>query len=127
MIGHADEVSGAHFLVELHERLGVELLGFPHRYEVYHAKLRGMAEALAMLAVLALVLLIHGPCIPVARLGYTLQSPMGPDAQFGVGKPLGSLIVGRERLPRRLEDSFFDIRGNCLCQDGDAHQRPQKC
>ena len=52
-----------------------------------------MPVVLAVEFALPLVLEIHVSGIPIALLGLALRTPMGPEAELGVLKPLGRLIL----------------------------------
>ena len=45
---------------------------------------------------------VHAACVPIAVFGFALRAPVGPDAEFGVAKPIGCLVVG-EGIPIRFE------------------------
>ena len=99
---HADEIVGAGLLVELHEAVRVPFLGLPQGDDVLVAKLRGMTVMFEVILVMAAALLIDAAGVPVAIHGHGLRAPVGPDAEFAVAKPLGTLIL-LERVHAWLE------------------------
>ena len=95
MHAHAHEVAGARGLVEGHEPVGVKLLRFPERDDVLVAKLGRVAVGFYVIVILSTfsALLIHLPCIPVADHRHALGTPVRPDTELGIAKPLRALVV----------------------------------
>jgi len=93
---HGEEVFCAGLLVQIHEVLGVPLVGGEEMDEVFVADFGLGAEALEVVLVLVGALDIHVAGIPVAVADGGLGTPVGPDAKLGVGEPVGR-GVGAER------------------------------
>jgi hypothetical protein len=93
MHAHAHEVFGARPFVKLHQVLGVEIGGFPEGAKVLKADLGRVAVMLHVVVVLAAALDAHVAGVPVTVLHRGLRAPMRPDAEFGVSKPLGNLVL----------------------------------
>ena len=107
---HADEILRPGLLVELHEAVGVPLLGLPERNDVLVAELRRMAVVLQVVLVMAAALVVHAAGVPVAVHRHGLRPPVRPDAELGVAEPVGALIL-LERLHRRLKGAVGDGDG----------------
>ena len=115
---HAHEVLGPGLLVELHQAIGIPLLGLPQGDDVLVAELRGVAVMLEVVLVVLAALLVHAAGVPVAVHGHGLRTPVGPDAELGVAEPVRTLVL-LERIHRRLErpvgnrrvDLIFAVRG----------------
>ncbi len=86
---HGEEVFGAGVLVEIHEVLGVPLVGGEEVDEVFVADFGLRAEALAVVLVLVGAFHVHVAGVPVAVADGGLRAPVGPDAELGVGEPVG--------------------------------------
>ena len=70
----------------------IPIFGFPLVHDVFEAELRGMAIFFAMELVDRTVELIHLLRVPIAHLGLTLRTPVGPESQFCIAIPIGMLI-----------------------------------
>ena len=112
---HADEVLSPGFLVELHEAIGIPLLGLPQRDDVLVAELGRVAVMLEVILVVAAALLVDAAGVPVAIHRHGLRTPVGPDAELGVAEPVRALVL-LERFHRGLEMSRGDgqLRGRWI-------------
>ena len=108
VIGQRGEVLCAGGDVEIHQLLGLPVLGLPHIVEFHEAELGGMAVGLDVEEVLAAALDVHVAGVPVALLGDALGGPVVPDAELGVAEPVGG-GAGDERLPGGLEWAGRDV------------------
>ena len=131
MHAHAAEIFRAGFLVELHQVVGIELVGLPGGDHVLESEFRGVAVGLHVIFVLPVALDVHVAGVPVAVLGGGLRSPMRPDAELGVAIPGGNLPV-LERFARALERAGRDLgnsRGSAReSQSGSgSHSKPMAC
>ena len=70
--------------------------------DVFEAELRRRAPVRDLIHILRMALDIHVPRIPIAILRLALWTPVRPDAELRIPKPVGRLIL-LERVPRRLE------------------------
>ncbi len=86
---HGEEVFRAGALVEIHQVVGVPLFGGEERDEVFVAGLGLGAEALEVVVVLRGAFDVHVAGVPVAVADGGLWTPVGPDAEFRVGEPVG--------------------------------------
>ena len=86
---HGEEVFCAGLLVEIHEVLGVPTVGGEEMDEVLVADLGLRAEALEVVVVLLGAFDVHVAGVPVAVADGGLRTPVGPDAELGVGEPVG--------------------------------------
>ena len=86
---HGEEVFGAGLLVEIHEVFGVPLVGGEEGDEVFVADLGLGAEAFEVVVVLVGAFDVHVAGVPVAVADGGLGTPVGPDAELGVGEPVG--------------------------------------
>ena len=102
MGAHADEVTGAGFLVERHQPLGVPFLGLPEGDNVLVAVGRGVAVGFEVVLVYLVSRQIQPPGIPISHHRHGLGSPVRPNTELRVPKPLRTMIIG-ERCHRRLE------------------------
>jgi hypothetical protein len=92
---HGEEVLCAGFDVEVHEVFGIPAGGFELGDEVFVADFGGVAVGLDVVVVLSGALHVHVAGVPVAVFDGGLRSPVGPDAELGVGEP-GREAIGLE-------------------------------
>ena len=118
MHAHRKEVLCAGLLVEAHQVVRVPLFGFPVSDQVFVADFGRVAVGFAMIEILFRTLDVHVTGVPVAIFNGRLRSPVGPDAELRIAKPLRNL-VGLKRLPGCLEGL---IPGRCLadCETGEG-------
>ena len=121
---HSHEVFRARLLVELHQVIGIELVGRPHLADVFVAELRGMAKARDVILILRAALNVDVARIPVAILRDRLRSPMRPDAKLGIAEPLRNL-VGLQRLGGSVERPLLDFR--TALREGLAREQERGC
>ncbi len=88
MHAHADEILRASLRVQIHQMLGIPLLGLERRDDVLVSHLRWMPVMLHMKFVCRIALDVHAARIPVARLGRRLRTPVRPDPELRVAEPL---------------------------------------
>ena len=112
---HSHEVLCARLLVEIHQMLGIELVGRPDLADILVAELRRMAESRDVILILLAALNINVARVPVAVLGSRLRSPMRPDAKLRVAEPFGNL-VRLQPLARPVEGPLLDFRNDVLRQ-----------
>ncbi len=90
MLTEGHEIAGTHVLVELHQGVGVELVGFPFVNHILETELRGVAILRHVVDVLLTACEIHLAGIPVAVFRLALRTPVGPDSELGVFEPFGA-------------------------------------
>ncbi len=81
--------------------VGVPAGGFELGDEVFVTDFGGVAVVLDVVVVLVGALDVHEAGVPVAVFDGGLRSPVGPDAELGVGEPGGD-AVGGEGFARAL-------------------------
>src|ERR1017187_1906628 len=87
-----DEILGPGPCVEPNEFLRVPVLRPPKMADVFVAELRRMAVRLDMVIVLSASLYVHAAGVPIPLLGNALRTPMRPDSEFRVAKPVGATV-----------------------------------
>ena len=100
VVAENEEILRPTALVLLDECLGIPAFGLEQRQDILEAELRRMAVVLQMILVFAGAFDIERTGHPVATALHALRSPMGPDAELRITKPLGCLM-GFQRLPCR--------------------------
>ena len=110
MLTQRKEVACPYALIESHQLLRIPVFGLPVTAQLFQA------IVLTMVFTLPLTLEIHVPGIPVACLGLTLRSPVGPDAELGILEPLRTLPLS-QALPCWFKLSLFYgyVGGRFLC------------
>ena len=124
---HAHEILRAGLFVEFHQSLGIPVLGFPKGNDVLPAVGGGMTETREVVVIIGGALLVHLARIPVAHHRHGLRSPVGPNAELGIAKPLGVGVVG-ERIHGGLERPGRDrqaVRSNGIGPDVCDSQQTQ--
>ncbi len=101
--GQLHEILGAGLFIQPDQALRIPAIDLPGVDDVHEAELGRMAVGLDVVVVIFVALDIHLAAVPVAALGRALRSPMRPDAELGVAKPVRCRVIGLERLPRRRE------------------------
>jgi hypothetical protein len=76
--------------------------------DVFVSELRWMAEILNVVLVLTLSLNIHVACVPIALFGHGLRTPVRPDSELRVAKPIGATVL-LQRLPEWQERTVWDL------------------
>ena len=99
MIGKGDEIARARFRIQIEQGFGPPLFRPPAVVELHEAGVDRMAVILQMMLILFAALDIHVAGIPVARLRHALRRPVRPDAELGVAKPIGRMILRLEGFP----------------------------
>src|ERR1039458_4439597 len=95
-----DEILRAGPLVKLDERVGVPSLSLPQRAYVLVSELRWMPVFFDVILVLRRTLDVHIPRVPVALFWDTLGTPMCPDPELGIPKPIRALIGLQRQIGR---------------------------
>src|SRR5207248_733506 len=90
------------------------------------AELRRMSEVLYVIVILARTLNIHVTRIPVALLRRPLRTPMRPNAEFSIAKPVGTPILF-QRFPIAFENRFRLIVETSRRGRGYRFQRGSSC
>ena len=121
MHAHAEKVLRAGLLVETHQMIRVPFLCFPDIHQVLVADLGGMAIRFAVVQVLRLALDVHVARVPVAVFNRRLRSPVRPDAELGIAKPVRNL-VGLQRFPGWQERSAL----RRLLRTGKSSKKPAR-
>jgi len=104
MIGQREKILGPGALIQLQQLFRIPILGLPFVNDILEAELGRRPIMLDMVFIIRGPLLIHLPGIPIPVLRLALRAPMRPDAELGIPKPLGNLVV-LEGFPRRFEFS----------------------
>jgi len=108
VFGHREVVPGARLGEQVGPFIGVEPFRGEHRDEILVAEFGLRTVGLAMVVEFGVSLDVHVARIPfVAVFGHGVQSPVGEDAELGVGEPCRRPVAG-QRGPIRLIRPFGD-------------------
>ena len=102
VVGHRHEVLGASALIQRQQLVRIPMLRLPPPDDIQEARARRMPVGGQVVRVLRMSLDVHVARVPVAALGLALRTPMRPEPEFGITKPVGRGVVG-QGLPRCLE------------------------
>ena len=114
MAGERDEVFRACPFVARHQRLGLPLRGGPEALDVLHSEIGRMTIGGAMEVGHRVALLVEKAPVPVALFGHRLRTPVRPDSELGVAKPVGGAVAGGQRGPVGLEGRRLCLREGAL-------------
>ena len=123
MVTQCHEITGTHALVKTHQGIRLPLLCLPFVNHILEPKILRIAVFLHVHVVLPMSRIIHVASVPIARLRFALRSPMRPNAELGIAKPVRALVC-RQRFPRRLVFARLHRFGLyiLLCCNGHTHK-----
>lgn len=93
------------FRIQVHQAVGIEVLGLPELYDVLVSEPGRVAVMADMVFILIRSFAIDVPRVPVAVHRDRLRSPVRPDAQFGIPEPFRAFKCP-EGLKGRFERAF---------------------
>ena len=101
MHGLGHKVAGAGPVVQIHQLVGVEVLGLPQGADVLVAELGRVPVVAHVVQVLGAALDVHVAGVPIAEHGHALGAPVAPDAELHIPEPLRALV-----RPEGIEGCF---------------------
>ena len=89
MTTHRHKIAGTHLNIEVHQFFGFPFIYYPIMADVLITELRRVPVCLDVVVVLGIALYVHAAGVPISLLGDALRTPMSPDPELGVAKPIG--------------------------------------
>lgn len=127
MVTQCHEITGTHALVKTYQRIRLPLFGLPFINHVLKPEILRITIFFHVHVILPMTRIVHVTRIPIARLRFALRPPMRPNAEFGIAKPIRTLIRC-QRFPRRLVFARLHRFGLyvllCCRRDACKHRRP---
>src|ERR1035441_10018422 len=93
VIRECEDEARTGFLVPIDKLVWLPVQKRPLRAQILVSKTGWVSIVFKMVFVLLRPLDVHVSCVPVTFLRDTLRAPMGPNSEFGILIPFGSLVL----------------------------------